>query len=73
MVKFVSGSHATHCLIMIHPCVKYNMPTSKQTEVLSQTQKHFKKPYKFDLKVKVQCHTGIMIVRDTLSDVNKPM
>ena len=35
-----SGIFATHLFIMIHPCTKYGMPISKQTEVFGRTLRH---------------------------------
>ena len=50
-VNLVSGPWmcAVHRLMVIHPCVKYNMPMSKQTEVTDRIQRHVKNPINLTL------------------------
>ena len=45
----------------------------KPKKVTSRTRKHVKKPYKFDLEVKVHGRIWITNVHDTASDGDKPM
>ena len=50
-VNLVSGPWmwAVLRLMVIHPCVKYNMPMSKQTEVTDQIHRHVKNPLSLTL------------------------
>ena len=59
--------------MVIDPFSKYGKAMSNQNIVMSRTQKHVQKPYKFDLEVKVQGCTWIMNVHDTSSYGDTPM
>ena len=63
--------YATHRLMVKHPCAKYCKSMSNQKNVMGRTQKHVKKPYKFE--VKVQGFIWIMNVRNTSSYGDAPM
>ena len=43
-------------LMMIHPCVKYDMPISKQTEVTGQTWRHIKNLINSSFRSKVKSY-----------------
>ena len=64
--------YATHCLMVIHPYTKYGKPMSNQKKLWTG-QETCQKPYKFDLKVKVQGRIWIMNLRDTSSHGDIPM
>ena len=57
--------YVLHLLMVVDLCVKYGMPMSNQKIVMGRTQKHVQKPYKYDLKVKVQGRIWIVNVRAT--------
>ena len=48
--------YTTHHLMMIHPCVKYDMPISKQTEVTGLTGRHIKNLITSSFKSKVKSY-----------------
>ena len=70
-VNIKSGSwiYATHRLMVKDPCAKYG----NQKKGMVRTRKQSQKPYKFDLKVKVQGSIWIMNLRDTSSHGDTPM
>ena len=65
--------YSTHRLIVIHPVANMGKPIPTQKNSNGPATKTCQKPYKFDLKVKVQGCIWIMNVRDTLSHGNTPM
>ena len=59
--------YATHPLMMIDACFKYGKAMSNQKTDIGRTQKHVKKPFKFDLEIKGQRCIGIINLSNTLS------
>jgi hypothetical protein len=57
--------YVTHCLMVMHPHTKYHWPISKDKKVMTQTKKYYLKKQLFDLEVKGQGPTKVIMVCDT--------
>jgi hypothetical protein len=57
--------YVTHRLMVMHPHTKYHWPISKDKNVMARTRKYYLKKQIFDLKVKGQGPTKVIMVRDT--------
>jgi hypothetical protein len=56
--------YTTHHLMVMHPHTKYHWPISKDKNVMPRTRKYYL-IFLFDLEVKGQGHTKVIMVRHT--------